>query len=217
MKRLIAVLGLAAACAAVPVHAAELPAFQPEAWTIEAQTGLYSLVLNEGEKREYASAGVGLDGPYAGLAFRLRAEVLGEQDGGRLDFSRPQSFRALLLHASVEKAVGSFAFAISGGTTTSIEGGLGAPVDSHLWNAQGSVAVRVKRISLRARAGYDQALDSGYVGGALELALAKDQRPVVLVAYDYPFQLAGGTAQRPHVFTVGARVTVFKTKLSELF
>jgi hypothetical protein len=202
---------------AVPAFAAEgLPAFKPEAWTLQADTGLSALVLSDGQNREYAGAGVSLDGPYAGLAFRFRGEILGEQDGGRLDFSRPQSFRAVLLSAVAEKPVGRFSFAVSGGTTTSIEGGIGAPVDSHLWNAQGTVSARVKQFVVRARSGYDQALGSGYVGGAFELEVAKG-KPVALVSYDYPFQVALAGRPRPKVLSIGARVPLFKAKLSELF
>lgn len=195
------------------------PAIDLTKWTVQLDGGLQVVDLNDGEKHEYATAAVEIAGPLHGFDLWQRSELLGEQDGGRLQYTNPQSFRAVLVDAKVSRAVGdSFGIAVRGGTTFSVEGGAFAPIDSRLWTLQGEASVKLKRLILRGYGGHDGAIGGYGLGGSVELPVAGG-RPQLLTSFDYPFSKPPGRESMPLPWQLkaGARIVIAKEFLSDLF
>jgi hypothetical protein len=142
------------------------------------------------------------------------AELYGVQDGGRLNFSNPQSFRAILVEGTLSyDFLDKLSVSARGGTTFSVEGGIGAPIDPRLWTAFLEGTARPKLGTFRLRVGHDGSA-GGWAAG-IHLDVPIPGAPDLVADYSYPFQKALGEA--PWVVTAGMRVNVGKLSLAKLF
>ena len=204
MSRLLLVLLALASCA--PAFAADPT--KPSRGQAAAYTGT-AVVLVGDERTEFVTA-------RASAAFALtskvgifaRAELGGTQDGGGLDFGDRESFRAVEALVGARYAVvGPLRVSALAGTTLSVEGDEGAPVDARLYTLGGTVGLPF--------------LDGGYV----EAGGAWDERvggAALLFAASVPIRGAytvldvsvpirkGALDERAYQVRIGAQVRVKK-------
>jgi hypothetical protein len=210
MKRLPFALATAAALCA-PAYAADAP--EPACGTVLAPKACVSFttgavsVVTRGERREYMTVGGSLEAPLPwGLSTFAHVDAFGVQDGGSLDYSSPQSYRAVKLEAGLGKSVGVFVFSARGGATFSIEGEAGAPIDPRAFDAQIEAALRLDGGGhLALRGGHDGVVGGWALGADVEIPIAGG--PALVARYQLPL-LREASGRLPWVVTAGGRVRV---------
>jgi hypothetical protein len=222
MKRLMFAVLAMASLFAVPVMAQDAPPCGTKdkpTWCLSADTG-FDTVVTRNEKHEYATGGLQVQGPigHTGLKLHLRGELMGVQDGGRLNFANAQSFRAVTVEGALFKTLGAksqFALSARGATTLSVEGGIAAPIDSRLWTGQVEATARLKAIVVTVRGGHDGTVGGWAFGGGLAVPIPN--APDIVTNYSYPLSRVNPTAPVPWVATAGAKLTFGTWSLANLF
>lgn len=169
-------------------------------------------VVTRGERGEYATVGGSLEAPLPwGLSSFAHVDAFGVQDGGSLNFSSPQSYRAIKLEAGVGKRAGAFVFSARGGATFSIEGDIGAPVDPRAFDALIEAALRLDDGGhLAVRGGHDGTVGGWAAGADVEIPVASG--PSIVARYQFPF-VRDASGRLPWVVTAGGRVRVKSFRL----
>jgi hypothetical protein len=163
-------LAVAAFCAAAPARAEAPPCGTSKApeWCASVVAAPLTLVTN-GERREYLGGGLAVDGPLgAGFGLTLSGLATGMQDGGDLD-ANPKSFRAVLVEARVSRGDGWLQLAARGSASFSIEGQIGAPADSRLFDGEAEARVALDGLRVAATFGHVGSVGGLAVGAAIEV------------------------------------------------
>jgi hypothetical protein len=217
MKRVVfAVLALAASCASgMPVYA-QAPEPSPSGWNATLYTGAVS-VITRGERHEYLAGRLELEGPLAkSLDAFLRVDVTGEQDGGTLDYANPSTFRSLQVHGGAFRKAGVFDVGLVGGTTFSIEGQTGAPIDPHMLTGVVLVRGRLRKGGYVGAGGGWYGPVGGYAGVLTTAIPVSSGGAYATTDLAIPTQ-ANALAVRSWRLTVGARVLLKRVDLGQVF
>lgn len=221
--KVLVLLALAAsACAAAPAFA-DAPSPPPcgtkgeASWRASLNTGAVT-VVTKGQDRDFATAGFEICGAVRkGLQLQVGAQLIGEQDGGGLNFRKPETFRAVTPEARLSYEIGEGQFVLSGygAVTLSVEGLQGAPVDPRLITAQLEARGKLKGLIVRLRGGHDGTVGGWALGGGIEIPI--DGAPSLVSEYAYPLTQANPSLPLPWVVTAGARVRFGTWRLKGLF
>lgn len=219
MGRLLRILvGVLAFMSAYPLLAQDKLCEQNDlkTWCGELNTGMATVIINGGEKREYASAGFLLHGPFRGFQLTFGNQLYGVPDGGRLDFQNPRSFRALIPYAYATKNLtDKFALTGRGFVTFSLEGERGAPIDPRLWEALLEAALRTDRFLLSLGGGHDGTAGGYALRARVEIPLPG--APSLISMYSYPLNIDKASGPLPWALTVDGRITFGRFEVNKLF
>lgn len=178
-------------------------------------TGVVTVALRD-SRREYATVGGIAEAPYAGFRFSGSLDAFAVQDGALADFGRTNAFRAVKMEAGVSKGIGregTLRIQATGGTTLSIEGEVGAPLDPRQWDALLDVRLLVGTGGhIAIRGGHDGAV-GGWAAG-VDMVIPVKDGPALVARYELPLQRAVG-GMLPWVITAGARVRVASFRLGK--
>lgn len=213
MRRLILTL-LSAAAFCAPAYAADVPcgtSALPKACA-SFTTGAVTVATRDA-RREYASVGVVAEAPLRGFSFAFAADVFAVQDGAATDFGRANAFRAVKVEASVSRRAGPVEIHAIGGTSLSIEGQVGAPLDPRQWDALLDVRLPVGDGHVAIRGGHDGAVGGGWAAG-LDVVIPVANGPALVARYELPLQ-RDPRGRVPWVITAGARIRVASFRLGK--
>lgn len=222
---LIAVLALAACCAAAPAHA-ETPAASPEpkCGTNDAPKSCISLtagavtVKTRDVGREYVTTGLAYDTPaWKGFQGSVMGDVFAAQDGAGTEGGQARTFRVFKLGAQVTKDAGPIFVSAIVGTTFSIEGLQGAPADPRQWDALVDVRLPIGADGLDGyvslRGGHDGAVGGWAAGADIAIPVAKGA-PAIVARYELPLY-RDPNGRVPWVITGGARVRLASFRIGK--
>lgn len=222
MKILTGATALTLAALAVPALA-QAPAASPEPACgtkdapkacVSLTTGAVSVIVRDA-KREYATAGILAEAPLPhGLHAEAAADVFAVQDGelaGAAGIGRP--FRAVKLEAAAGGDVGPLQVLARGGTTLSIEGQVGAPLDPRQWDALLEARLLVAGGHVALRGGHDGAVGGWAVGADVEIPVPSG--PAIVARYELPLQVGAPGQPRTWAITAGARFRVASFRIGK--
>lgn len=213
----VGLLALAALCA--PAFAQEPSPTPPPCGTAEKPEACVSLtagvvtVVTRDARREYAAGGALFEGPFHGFQTSASVLAFGVQDGASAELGADRSFRAVKAEASAGKSAGNYTISLRGSVTYSIEGGIGAPLDPRMFEAQVDARLRLDGDGyLAGSVGYDGAV--GGWGAKASINIPIPNAPSIVAQYELPFTRdpRGGL---PWVVTAGAQVRLKSFRLGK--